>query len=229
MEDREDKQKTAGLGTAGAEEIIIFIIILIVLFGALGAYIEKVASWYGSFLELIYSQNWRDINQNLATVFTFVNIGLVGFIVFAFLRYRSVAIHHIMAKKPEKIVLPREEIRASWEEIRRLANSPNPSDWNMAVLRADALLEDVLRRLGYEGLTIAERLKVVDSTKLPSLDRIWAAHRLRNMIAHDPLQQHTRETIVHTLRSFEQGLKELGMLEEKETRAHAAPHAAGGL
>ena len=109
-----------------------------------------------------------------------------------------------------------EEGGRAWDGIRDLANSGNPSDWNMAVLRADALLDDILSRQGYDGITMAERLKVVDPVKLPSLDRLWSAHRLRNMIAHDPLEQHTKETIIHALRSYEVALKELGMLREEK-------------
>jgi hypothetical protein len=86
----------------------------------------------------------------------------------------------------------------------------------MAVIRADALLEDVLMHLGYEGATLAERLKIIDASQMPSLDRVWSAHRLRNMIVHDPLEQHTKETIIQALRSYEQALKELGMMEESK-------------
>ena len=95
-----------------------------------------------------------------------------------------------------------------------LMNSTNPSDWNMAVLRADALLDEILIKLGYEGETMADRLKIVNSRQIPSLERVWAAHRLRNNIAHDPLEQNTREIIVYAVKAYEQALTELGMMKK---------------
>lgn len=105
-----------------------------------------------------------------------------------------------------------EEARSAWEEIQRLAASQNPSEWNMAIIRADGLFDEALQRLGYEGESMADRLKIIDPAKLPSLERIWSAHRLRNTIVHGALQEHTKETISYALRSYEQGLIELGVL-----------------
>lgn len=218
------KNESAGFD---ATDALLVAIAAIVLLGSLGAYINTVVGWYRDVLTWFYSKNWPDINKKLAIVFTLINIGLVAFIIFTIRRYQRVSRPPEVSPEKATVILPKEEVRASWNQIRELANSHNPSDWNMAVLRADALLDDVLRRLGYEGPTIADRLKIVDPTKFLSLDRVWAAHRLRNVIAHDPLEQHTRETIVHALRSFEQGFKELGMLEEKEKPHEAAVPRTG--
>lgn len=110
------------------------------------------------------------------------------------------------------LMSPEEEFNQNWQNIRNLMESGNASDWNMAILRADAQLDDTLLHLGYEGETIADRLRIVDPTKLQSVDRIWSAHRLRNAIAHDPLQLYTREMITHALESYEIAFKELGLL-----------------
>ena len=74
------------------------------------------------------------------------------------------------------------------------------------------IVDDVLQDLRYEGPTLADRLRIVDPTKLPSLERIWSSHRLRNIIAHEPLEQHPRETIIEALRAYEQGFRDLGFL-----------------
>lgn len=198
-------------------DITVAIVALLVALAFLGAYIREVIDWYQSILEWLYSQNWRGINFWLAIIFSLINVGLLGSIIFTLRRYSKLDEMKAGGKKitVEASVSPKEEVRRQWEHIRELANSSNPSDWNMAILRSDALLDEVLQRLGYEGTTIAERLKIVDPTKLSSLDNTWSAHRLRNMIAHDPLEQHTRETIVHALRSYETALKDLKMFEEK--------------
>ena len=100
---------------------------------------------------------------------------------------------------------------------------------------AGATVDDLLSHLGYEGETIAERLKIVDPTQLKSIDRVWSAHRLRNAIAHEPLQQYTREMIMHALDSYQLAFQELGFLkaestldgEEKVLSASVIPAEAG--
>lgn len=197
-----------------AVDITVAILALLVGLALFGTYLEKILSWYYGLLESFYSANWTKINKILAIIFSFINAGLVGFIIFAMRRY-LLLIKRVPDTEPTMhIVTPREEVRENWEHIRALANSSSPSDWNMAILRADALLDDILKHLGYEGETMAERLKIVSPSTLPSLERLWSAHRLRNMIAHDPLEQHTKETIIHALRSYEEALKELKMMEE---------------
>lgn len=198
-------------------DVTVAVVVLLIALAVLGVYIQEVIDWYQRLLEWFYSKDWKRISFFLTIIFSLFNVILFGFVIFTLRRYAK--LDEIIGKgqeiKKEEPAAPKEEVRGQWTHIRELANSSTPSDWNMAVLRADALLDDILQHLGYEGLTIAERLKIVDPTKFSSLDNVWSAHRLRNMIAHDPLEQHTRETIIHALRSYEQALKDLGMFEEK--------------
>ncbi len=198
-------------------DITVAVVVLLIALAVLGVYIREVIDWYQRLLEWFYSKDWERINFFLTVIFSLFNVILFGFIIFALRRYSK--LDELVGKskgiKEEAPSAPKEEVFGQWAHIRELANSSNPSDWNMAILRADALLDDILQHLSYEGLTLAERLKIVDPAKFSSLDNVWSAHRLRNMIAHDPLEQHTRETIIHALRSYEQALKDLGMFEEK--------------
>lgn len=200
-----------------APDITIFVIFLVVLIAIIGGFAGVLLDQYTGLNEWFFSKNWQRINFTLSLLFSAGNLFLLGFIIFTVRRHA--ALRRVVPREealPVHIVAPQEEVRESWTHIKELANSENPSDWNMAVLRADALLDDMLTHLGYEGTTLAERLKIVDPVKLPSIERIWSAHRLRNMIAHDPLEQHTKETIIHALRSYEQALKELDVLAEEQ-------------
>ena len=195
-------------------DMTVAIVILLVAIAIFGSYFNQILNWYKELVEWFYSFGWDRIIWTLFIVFGILDLILFIFIIWTVKRFQKL-FHTIPAEETTiHVVTPKEEVRENWQHIRELANSANPSDWNMAILRADALLDDILKHLGYEGETMAERLKIIDTTKLPSLDKIWSAHHLRNMIAHDPLEQHTKETIIHALRSYEQALKELGMTEE---------------
>lgn len=71
-----------------------------------------------------------------------------------------------------------------WNEVETYLNSENPNDWKLGVIEADIILDDFLKRNGYSGDSLGERLKSIPSGSLQSLDDAWEAHKLRNQIAH---------------------------------------------
>lgn len=200
-------------------DITAVVVILIIALAVLGFFFGKIFDAYSAVIDWIYAQDWDILLIAITIVFSIINIGLIVFIAYIvrqYLRLREEPWpHEVAQEKPIHVITPKEEVWESWKGIQELLASPNPSDWNMAVLRADALLDEVLRRMGHEGDTIADRLKIVSPIQVPSLDRLWEAHRLRNVIAHEPLEQRPRDTISYAIRSFEEGLIELGMLERK--------------
>lgn len=171
-------------------------------------------------VEWFYSFDWQSTYNTIVVVISVVNALLFGF--FLLTLYRFSKLDEIVSVKENGSlttheVTPKMEVAEGWKHIQELISSSNPSEWNMAIIEADALLDDVLGHLGYEGETVAEKFKIIDPHQLSSLDRVWSAHRLRNSIVHDPLEQHTKETIAHALSSYGQALKELGVLENEKT------------
>ncbi len=63
-------------------------------------------------------------------------------------------------------------------------SSDNPNDWKLAIIEADIILDDSLKRAGYGGASLGERLRSLTPTQLPSLDDAWQAHKVRNQVAH---------------------------------------------
>jgi hypothetical protein len=76
------------------------------------------------------------------------------------------------------------ELNQKWVNVQTHINSDNPSDWRLAILEADIMLEDVLEKMGYQGDTIGDKLKGVDKSDFLTLDLAWEAHKVRNQIAH---------------------------------------------
>lgn len=206
----ENEKSVTNIGT----DVTIAIVILIIALAILGTYLRGIVDMYQSILNLIYDRNWGTIYTTLAVIFAFIDVALIVFVVWVLRRHAK-----LLRESPEEQQLVihtvplEDEVSATWKEIANLANSPNPSEWNMAIIRADGLLDTILKDRGYEGDTMADRLKIVDPSKLPSMDRVWSAHRLRNMIVHGPAIEHTKETISHAIKSFELALRELGVLK----------------
>jgi len=77
------------------------------------------------------------------------------------------------------------EKRERWEVVEEHVRSDRPADWRLAIIEADTILEEMLKRMGYEGESLGERLKVVEPSDFTSIQSAWEAHKVRNQIAHE--------------------------------------------
>lgn len=215
MPPQRNSEKKISNVTADMTAAVVALLLGLAIFGA---FINDILGSYNALIESFYSIGFAKFRNWILAIFFPLDLLLLGLLIFTLRRY--MAMSRIKPDSPEpqreEAASPKEEVKTRWEHVRGLANSDNPSDWNMAVLRADALLDEILQRLGYEGESMVDRLKVIDPNQMPSSERVWSAHRLRNVIVHGPTEDHTRETIVSALRAYEQALKELGMMEKED-------------
>jgi hypothetical protein len=97
-----------------------------------------------------------------------------------------------------------------WATIEALSHGGG-NGLRQAVSEADKLFDYVMKTQGYQGETMADRLRSAQS-KLSDRNAVWNAHKLRNALAHevgfDLVASHAQEA----LRGFERGLKDLGAL-----------------
>lgn len=74
---------------------------------------------------------------------------------------------------------------SKWRMVLKHMNSQNPSDWKLALIEADTILDALVERSGFPGATLGERLKNADRGVFRTLDYAWEAHKVRNRIAHE--------------------------------------------
>lgn len=72
-----------------------------------------------------------------------------------------------------------------WEKIVEHTNSTNSSDWRLAILECDIILDEMLTKMSYRGETLSDKLKAVERSDFLTIDKAWEAHRVRNTIAHE--------------------------------------------
>jgi hypothetical protein len=85
----------------------------------------------------------------------------------------------------DELGLPVEEYKNDrWEHIQELMKSNTSSDWRQAIIEADIILDEMLRRMSYKGTSIGDMLKTVDPADFATLQKAWEAHKFRNEIAH---------------------------------------------
>jgi len=87
---------------------------------------------------------------------------------------------HVVAHKAKE----QEVTNATWSKISEHMESSEEIEWKMAIMEADIMLEDVLTDLGYEGESVADKLKIAEEGGMKYVNEAWEAHKVRNKIAH---------------------------------------------
>lgn len=168
-----------------------------------------IVDFYLDFLDWFYSLSWGVIIFRLKIISIIISAGLFVLVVMVIRKLKALNIPQMIIEVPR---VPPEEVSKSWKAVLEKITSSNPSDWNLAVIQADSILDDILKRSGFPGETMGDRLKKLDRSKLSSLDEVWDAHKIRNVIAHDPNRPISRREIERAIDSFEKALKELEFL-----------------
>lgn len=105
--------------------------------------------------------------------------------------------------------LNKDYYREKWANID--AASTQEVGWVQAIVEADKLLDDALKKSGYKGKTMGERL-VSASRAFSDKDRTWAAHKLRNRVVHETSIKLRKKHVQGALSAFQRALKDLGAL-----------------
>ncbi len=127
-------------------------------------------------------------NGFLAVFMIVGTLAMIGFLVgIIYVTIRTNQIRAREVKRIEEAIAKKSEPKKSerWETIEKNALSEHPSEWRLAILEADIILDELLTKIGYTGDTIGEKLKQVARGDLRSLDFAWEAHKVRNQIAHE--------------------------------------------
>ena len=98
---------------------------------------------------------------------------------------------------------------AAWHDVAKLMASEQVSDWKIAILEADSILDELLEDLGYVGENLGERLKAVPQGSVKNLEAAWSAHKVRNRIAHDTAAASLdKREAIDTIGNFERVFRE---------------------
>lgn len=116
----------------------------------------------------------------------------------------------ILKKQPLK-----KRMQTSWDDIERHFFAGDDNDLKIAIIEADNLLEEAMHDAGIAGTSLAERLQRVSAEKLPNVEDVWQAHKIRNRIAHEAGFILKRDLAERALTIYEKALEHLGALESE--------------
>lgn len=119
-----------------------------------------------------------------------------------------VAVSGILLKRKPK-PLNKQYFQERWQTLQGLLK--DKTTWPLAVIDADKLLDDALKKSHFKGKTMGERL-VSAQRNINDNDGVWFGHKLRNRLVHESNVKLTEKTVREALMGIRSALKDLGAL-----------------
>ncbi len=137
-----------------------------------------------------------------------MNLGLllliaVGVIVVA------IGVTIFLIKKPKRLKI--EEFIASWKELQSFCR--DKSTWPDAIISADKLLNEALKKRKFKGKTMGEKM-VSAQRVITDNDDMWFAHNLAKKVKADREAKLQETDVKEALMGFRQALKDIGALPD---------------
>lgn len=104
------------------------------------------------------------------------------------------------------------KLKKEWKKIKERLETGLEPEIKLAVIEADSLLDETLKRLGYPGESLVERLEKLVVDILPNLAEVQEVHTIRNNIIHDPAYKLDLEKAKKALAVYEKALINLDVL-----------------
>ena len=104
------------------------------------------------------------------------------------------------------------KIAKLWAKISARVETGLESEYKLAVIEADSLFDDVLKKMGYQGESLGARLEKIPKNILADIEAVRSAHTIRNNIVHDPDYKLELEEAKNALSTYEKSLIDLGAL-----------------
>lgn len=99
-----------------------------------------------------------------------------------------------------------------WERALGRLETANEAEYKLAIIEIDSLIDEAIRRLGFSGQNLEERLQNVSPAVISNLAELKDAHRIRNNIVHDPNFLLSLDQARRVMGVYEQSLKELDLI-----------------
>lgn len=115
----------------------------------------------------------------------------------------------LLRRRPRKIKVSR--MQDKWRDMQKLC--ADKTKWPEAIIIADKLLDEVLKKKKFGGKSMGERLTKAQR-KLSDNEAVWFGHKLRTKLESDPGAKLKESDVKQALVGIRQALKDLGALPD---------------
>ena len=105
----------------------------------------------------------------------------------------------------------RSKIYKKWGKIKKRLEKDNEAEYKLALIEADKMLDDILKKMGYGEESLNEKLKHISSSDVSNLEELLRVNEICQNIVHDPDYRLNKEKAEEIIDIFEKSFKDLGV------------------
>jgi len=165
-------------------------------------------------INFIFSPNFHGWLAFARIAFIIVGALLFGFIIFALtntLWLKRLILWDLQEFFTYRPFGTRRVIK-DWSKTKARLDMGLESEYKLALIEADSLLDDILKKMNFSGENVGERLEKLTVASLSNLEELKAAHKVRNNIVHDPDYHLTLEEAKKTIGAYEKAMIDLQVI-----------------
>lgn len=104
------------------------------------------------------------------------------------------------------------KMRKKWEKIKNRLSLEQESQYKLAIIEADQIVDKIVSSMGLKGKDMIERLESSQMGKIEYSEELKKAHQFRNKIIHDESAKVSKETAKEIVGIYEEFLNQLELL-----------------
>ena len=109
--------------------------------------------------------------------------------------------------------LSRRRAVKAWKQIQKRLKIGGEAQLKLAIIEADKILDEILKKSGYQGENMSDRLKQITPAQISNIEEIWQAHKIRNRIVHEPDFSILSNEAENIIEIYEKTFKESGLID----------------
>ena len=164
------------------------------------------------FKDFLFSRNWPAIISGLRIILIIVSALLFIAIVVMIIKLVLLPRPGMMKRKYKGSVDTSKKFLKKWTKIEERIKSGQDAEMKLAIIEADKIFDDFLKKCGYFGKDMGERLKKINSSQISNINEIWQAHKVRNNIVHDLNFKVNQSDAEKSVAAYKKALDELEVL-----------------
>lgn len=145
-----------------------------------------------------------------------ITLGFIAGILYTIYNYNRINAKEkqaLDAKTKDALGHGSEPVNERWVHVMDHISQEDEEHWRLAIIEADAMLDEMLTTLGYTQASVGEKLQAVEKSDFNTIDEAWEAHKMRNIIAHEGSQyQLTKREARQTIDLYRQVFDEFSYL-----------------
>jgi len=174
---------------------------------------DKIKDFFLLAKDSLISLPWPKIVVVLKSIFTVISFLLFIGVIFVIFGLRVI----YRTKRTLRLLviphhLPKKKLVKKWGQIEKRLESGQEAELKLAVIEADKFFDNILKKIGYFGKDMGERLKKINPGQMVNINDIWSAHKIRNNIVHDVDYKLISVDAERAVGAYKKALEELEVL-----------------